>query len=298
MAKPPRLTLVERLDLPIHEASGVAVTRHSTGDRVVVVGDRTSVAAVATLRDGRPDEVETIDLTTVDGWPSRPGDSQFEAIACDGGTQVALLREDPAEVLVIDLADRRLLAHIPLLVPRWSALAGKWDDPSSRGEGLVLLRGGRLLVAKEKRPRALIEFGPAGTSPRGVGQDDLLAPDEAWTPPAGDAGYHALAVWKLKDAAKKTLGDISALAVGRDRALWLLSDKSGVVARLDLSTGLRRGGGTITNLDTVFRLPAGLAKPEGMAMLDDDTALIALDTPGPSSNGAVVRNPSGLEGQD
>lgn len=298
MAKPPRLRLVERLDLPIPEASGVTVTRHSSGYRVVVVSDRTSVAAVSTLRDGRPDDLETIDLVTVDGWPSHPGDSQFEAVACDGGTQVALLREDPAEVLVLDLDERRLLARIPLLVPPWSALAGKWDEKSSRGEGLVLLRGGRLLVAKEKRPRALIEFGPAGTSPRGVGPDDLLDPDEAWTPPDDDVSYNALAVWTLKDAAKKTLGDLSALAVGPDRALWLLSDKSGVIARLDLPAGLRRGGGTITSLDAVFRLPAGLVKPEGMAMLDDDTALIVMDTPDPASNAALVRRPAAMEGED
>jgi uncharacterized protein YjiK len=195
-------------------------------------------------------------------------------------------------VLVLDTDHRQVRAHISLVAPEWSALAGRWDDPSSRGEGLVLLRGGRLLVAKEKKPRALVEFGPIGTSPRGLSSRDFLAVDEPWPTPAGDVTYHALAVWKLRDAAKKALRDISDVAVGRDGALWLLSDKSAAVARLDLTDGLPRGGGAISSLDRVYGLPSGTRKPEGFAMVDDETLLVAMDTDQPRRNGLLVRRPA------
>lgn len=288
MAKPVRLALLEGIDLPVPEASSVVVARRSGGDHLLVVGDRSSVMAESRLHEGRPGTWHLIDLATVEGWPEHAGDSQFEALACDGGALAAVMREDPAEVLVVDTGARALRAHIRLLVPPWSALAGRWDDPSSRGEGLLLLRGGRLLVAKEKRPRALVEFGPAGTSPLGVGQDDLLGVDEEWDSPLGEVDYHALAVWRLKDAAKKSLGDISAIAAGRDRALWLLSDKSACVGRIELTERLARGGGTITSLSQTYRLPPEATKPEGFAMVDDDTALIALDTTRAHANGLLV----------
>lgn len=289
MAEPPRLSLVDRLDLPVPEASGVVVARRTDGDRLAVVGDRSSVVAVATVRDGRPVDWQTIDLTTVTGWPGVSGDSQLEAVACDAGSLVALMREDPAEVLVVDSVHRRLRARISLVVPPGSALAGKWDDASSRGEGLVLLRGGRLLVAKEKRPRALVEFGPAGSRPSGLSSDDLVAPDEEWSAPEGDVTFHALAVWKLRGSAKKALGDISDIGIGRDGSLWLLSDKSAAVARLDLSEGLPSHGGVISSLDPIYALPPGTPKPEGFAMVDDRTLLVALDTDKPRRNAILVR---------
>lgn len=289
MAKPPRLSLVDRLDLPVPEASGVVVAQRTDGDRLVVVGDRSSVVAVATVRDGRPVDWETIDLTAVTGWPSPSGDSQLEAVACDAGSMVVLMREDPAEVLVVDSAHRRLRARISLVVPSGSALAGKWDDASSRGEGLVLLRGGRLLVAKEKRPRALVEFGPASSSPGGLSSDDLVAADEEWSAPEADVTFHALAVWKLRGSAKKALRDISDIGVGRDRSLWLLSDKSAAVARLDLSAGLPSHGGVISSLDPIYALPPGTPKPEGFAMVDYRTLLVALDTDKARRNAILVR---------
>ena len=77
------------------------------------------------------------------------------------------MREDPPVVLVADTVTRDLRTEIHLTAPVGSVLDGQWDDASSRGEGLVLLRGGRLLVAQEKRPRALIEFGPVGAGAEG-----------------------------------------------------------------------------------------------------------------------------------
>lgn len=291
MPKPARLVAVRTVDLPVVEASGVVALAERDGTRVGVVGDRTTEVATTTYTDGQLGTWQAVDLADLDGWPDLGGSSQFEAIAVDGAGSVALLREDPPEVLVADTSSRRLVARVRLAAPPWSALAGKWDDPSSRGEGMVLLRGGRLLVAKERKPRALVEFGPSGSRAQGLSRTDFLDPGEPWAAPDGEARYHALAVWKLRDAAKKALGDISSLAVGPDRSLWMLSDKSACLARLSMDHPLPRAGGEIRHVDELYRLPADVAQPEGIAALDTNLVLLAMDTAEPRDNGLLLTRP-------
>lgn len=290
--KPPRLRLVARVDLPVFEASGIAVRHTDDQVRVLAVGDRTWHIVVGDYTgDGNIGEWRTLNLSGLVGWPAGGDESQFEAIAVDGGSLVALMREDPPVVLVADTTSRELLSTIKLVVPPNSDLGDRWDDPSSRGEGLVLLRGGRLLVAKEKRPRALVEFAPAGSRSTGLAKDSFLAPGEPWDAPTDDVEFVAVATWKLRGDAKRSIEDISALAVGSDRGLWLLSDKSRCVARISLDTPLSPGGGVIRALDEVFRLPKGTRKPEGIVALDDEHVLVAMDTDLTQANGLIVGRP-------
>ena len=92
-------------------------------------------------------------------------------------------------MLVANTGTREFRAEIRLTAPAGSVIDGQWDDASSRGEGLVFLRGGRLLVAQEKRPQALIEFGPVGAEPQGLSSDDLLGPGESWQAPSGRVDF-------------------------------------------------------------------------------------------------------------
>lgn len=290
--KPPRLVRTARVDLPVLEASGIAVRQVDGQTQLLLVGDRTAHVASGFYRpdDGFSDW-QTIDLSEVEGWPLPSLDSQLEAIAVDGGSLVALMCEEPPIVLVADTSTPKLQTQIRLVAPPGSPLDGHWDDASSRGEGLVLLRGGRLLVAKEKRPRALVEFAPIGSTPRGLSRDDFLAAGEPWDAPAGIVDYAAVAMWRLRGSAKDALGDISALSVASDRSLWLLSDKSRCVARLSLDTPLRPADGEIRHLDKVWRLPKGTEKPEGIAAIDDEHVLVAMDTNSTSDNGLIARRP-------
>lgn len=86
--------------------------------------------------------------------------------------------------------------------------------------------------------------------------------------------------------ARRIDGDIG---IGRDGSLWLPSDKSAAVAGLDLTAGLPSGGGVISSFDLLHALPAGTPKPEGFAMVDDRTLLVALDTDKPRRNATLVR---------
>jgi len=288
----PRLVRTGTVDLPVLEASALASRVVGGRMRVLVVGDRSACVGLADVEPG--DELDTwstLDLSTLDGWPNSDADSQFEAIAADGGHLVAVMREDPPVVLVGDTRTGSLRARITLTAPAGSPLHGKWDDPSSRGEGLVLLRNGRLLVAKEKRPRALVEFCPVNTAAQGISTGDFIGADEEWDAPVGDVEYVATSMWRLRHHAKKALRDISALGVGPDRGLWLLSDKSRAVGRLALTTPLRPDGSEITGLDELWRLPKGTKKPEGMVVIDEHRLLVARDTKSKHDNGIIVERP-------
>jgi hypothetical protein len=290
--KPPRLNLLAKVDLPVLEASGVAVRRVDGDVRVLAVGDRTwHIVAGEFDGDYGINEWRTLDLSGLADWQLGAGDSQLEAVAVDGGSFIALMREDPPVVLLADTTNGELLSKITLVAPPGSELSERWDDPSSRGEGLILLRGGRLLVAKEKRPRALIEFAPIGSRSLGLAQHDFLGPNERWDAPEGDVDFVATAMWKLRDDAKTALGDISALAVGSGRGLWFLSDKSRCVARLSLDRPLSPGGGAIRTFDEVWRLPKGTEKPEGISALASNRVLVAMDTDLTQANGMIVGRP-------
>ena len=287
--KPPRLVKTAKVDLPVVEASDLAVRTSGGRTVVLVVGDRTATVAAGAY-DGGFGDWATLDLSEIAGWPLS-GESQMEAIAADGGSLVAIMSEDPPVVLVADADARRFVAQIMLVAPPGSPLDGAWDDPSSRGEGLVLLRGGRLLVAKEKRPSALIEFSPAGTPAQGLSPDDFLGPDEAWDPPDGNVEFVATSVWPLGGSASDTLGDVSSLAVARDRSLWLLSDKSATVARLRFDRPLPPETGAIEEFAEAWRLPKRVEKPEGIAALDETRVLVAMDTGSTTKNGMIVERP-------
>ena len=102
--------------------------------------------------------------------------THIEAVCADGGGRVLLLQETPPRVELIDLKALEAVALIDLVMEGRDEIAQAWSDPKgSRGEGAVLLPGGHLLVAKEKKPAALIEFGPPHSRSRGLARGGALA---------------------------------------------------------------------------------------------------------------------------
>ncbi len=104
---------------------------------------------------------------------------------------------------------------------------------------MVLLPGGHLLVAKEKKPAAFIEFGPPNSRSLGLVRGGALA-NGAVADQKGRHGFVALAIWLPDKILAKTCADFSDLENGPDGRLYLLSDKSSTIARLD---DLPSGGG-------------------------------------------------------
>jgi hypothetical protein len=78
----------------------------------------------------------------------------------------------------------------------------------------------------------------------------------------------------------ETCTDFSDLEIGPDGYLYLLSDKSSTIARLD---NMRAGGGTATLLDA-WRLGDLDGMPEGLTFTAQGHAIVGLDTREPRRN--------------
>jgi hypothetical protein len=227
-------------DAPIPEVSGMCFADR----RLVLVGDRKPVVAWAPWTDG-PGDWTLLDVAALPGAPGEAG--QFEAVAHIGGDVVAILCEEPALLLAVDLDARAITGSWRLQVGL-DALDKSWrKDPNSRGEGLFF-GDDRVYVTKEKKPAAIVEFGPAGAAPCGEPKPGTWNP-----PPAGD--LVALAAWELD------LPDVSDVCVDAG-VIWLLSDKAGCRQPL--------GGEPIA-------LPPGFDKAEGLARTPQGDWLVTLD---------------------
>ena len=90
----------------------------------------------------------------------------------------------------------------------------------------------------------------------------------------------ALAIWVPDKTLAKTCADFSDLEIGPDGCLYLLSDKSSTIARLD---DLPAGGGSAALVDA-WRLDDLDGKPEGLAFTAQGHAVVGLDTRKPRRN--------------
>ena len=269
VAKPPKLKVRDVADVPLREVSGLTVH----GADLLAVGDHDPVVFSAPLGEWPP-RWRGIDLAGL-GLPD--GGTQFEAVASADGHTVLVLQEQPARVLQLDLSVPALLGQLQLDVPEGHRLRESWlGDRSSRGEALILTDRGHLIVMKEKNPAAILEFGPAGDAPVGWRRGGPTV-----APAPGDAAMTVLATWWPGEELTTWLPDISDAAIGPDGRLYILSDQGSSIARLPDS--LDPGGGTV-EAAAIWRIAESPAKAEGLAILDDGTPIVALDTRSPKRN--------------
>jgi hypothetical protein len=279
-----RLRVRRVVDVPLREVSGICLRRRRNGRMsLIAVGDR--VSKVAWFSQPRRDEGRIdwhiFSIAKLSGSLLPKRDSQIEAVCADGLGRVLLLQETPPRVEVVDPKGLKVVASIDLAVEGRSEIARSWSDPKgSRGEGMVLLSGGHLLVAKEKKPAAFVEFGPPSSRSRGLVRGGALANGEQWPIKKGHHRFVALAIWRPDKVLAKTCADFSDLEIGPDGCLYLLSDKSCTIARLD---DLPAGGGTAALLDA-WRLGDLDGKPEGLAFTTQGRAIVGLDTRKPRRN--------------
>ena len=167
-----------------------------------------------------------------------------------------------------------MVASVALDIPGHDELARSWaDSAGSHGEGVVFLPAGHLLVAKEKDPLALLEFGPPGAAPIGFARGGALSPGEARSIAPGDHRYVPLRSVARQGAPEGVRG-LQRSRIDPDGHLYLLSDKSDSIARL---SDLPAAGGTVVALAT-WRLGHLDGKPEGLAFTPNGRAIVGLDT--------------------
>src|SRR6516225_7939535 len=163
--------------------------------------------------------------------------------------------------------------------------------PTRRGRGAkewCYCPAGICSSPRRRSRRLSIEFGPPHSRSRGLVRGGALADGERW--PIKKGHHHrfvALAIWLPDKILAKTCADFSDLEIGPDGCLYLLSDKSSTIARLD---DLPAGGGTAALLDA-WRLGDLDGKPEGLAFTVQGRAIVGLDTRKPRRNLVLLEPP-------
>jgi hypothetical protein len=273
-----RLRAQRVVDVPLEEVSGICSHRSKNGRmHLIALGDRLAKLAWFSPPSSNSGQFDwhTRNMTELSGSMLPKHDPQIEAVCADGVGRILLLQETPPRVELIDPKALKVVASIDLAVEGRSDIAQSWSDPKgSRGEGMALLPDGHLLVAKEKKPAALIEFGPPQSRSRGLVPGGALADGARWPIKKGHHRFVALAIWLPDKKLANTCTDFSDLAIGPDGRLYLLSDRSSTIARLD---DLAAGGGTAALLDA-WRLGDLDGKPEGLAFTAQGQAIVGLDT--------------------
>ena len=215
------LRVVSRAALGLSELSAFAVREADGASELLCVGDREHDLLAIPLGDGAAlGEEARHDLRPL---VDAPGASGFEGLACDGAGRVLILQEGQCRVIVLAPGLARLEAAIELAVARDQPGFGReWaEDENARGEGLLLMQRGHLLVAKQKEPVCLIEFGPPGDAPSASrpgpcsGRGTKLALARRREDPVR---YEVLAWWRLSRPSAKRIESANDLALDEEAA--------------------------------------------------------------------------------
>lgn len=275
-----QLTVEDTADIDLLEISGLG-QRHRPGGsglQVLAVGDEEFTVLIADLEAGvTPRRFERLQLEHVLAEGEPAAGSQWEAADGDASGRVFILQEDPAVVFVLNPEMDELVCRIELIsrTPDGDDL-GLGESPNSQGEGLVLLRNGHVLIAKEKDPPVLMEYGPNEERPEGVAPDLLFATSDEFPLPANRrTQFGLLTVWRLSGSSEAEIKDISDIAVGPDEGLYLLSDESRCIAQLERTLDPEQEHLGVASL---WHLPSELEQPEGLVVTDERTPLVAIDS--------------------
>lgn len=268
-----RLSVIEWFDLPIREASGLCCATFDGVEHLVAIGDADTSVAWTPLVSERPSEWQVTSVADIEGLPDDLG--QFEAVADAGDGRLVIMGEEPALVVLIDPRAQRCDGWWRLVVREQPDFAQLWDaDENSRGEAMILLPDGHILVIKEKRPVMAVEYGPSGR--RSL---DRSRPASPWEPPAG----HELPVAHWADVVDAP-GDLSdCVAVGG--RIVAVSDQDRCLVVLDHSDETLVAGPPIS-------LGKKIEKPEGLAVTASGTWFVAMDTKTGSDSLVTIEPPA------
>jgi uncharacterized protein YjiK len=276
------LTIREVFDLQLAEVSGICERTAASGRprQLLAVGDDSHELLAGDLTPAVPAAFARHDLgPLLTGAGLETGtSSQWEGVDSDETGRVFVLREVPGTVFVFDPDLERLLHVLHLTVEDDPGEQEAWDaDENALGEGLLLLRNGHLFVVKEEKPRQLLEFGLPGERPQGLHADLLIGDTGRFpTPEAPETTFHMLSAWDLGGEALERVGDLSDVAIGPDGRIYLLSDESRCIARLQATVPPESG--TVA-VDRIWGLPERLRQPEGLVIGGDWDVLVAVDHP-------------------
>ena len=279
------LVVTDRYNVPIAELSGLAIARSvevtsgaadMDGIRLYAIGDASyDVASLVINSSSGHASIRLSNAAPVLG--KRGGNaSQWEAVATDNLDIICMLAEKQSEVSCLDLSLRKDLGTFKLDVSGIERLDRAWQDrPNSRGEGMILMKNGHVLILKEKQPSMLIEFGPKGDLPMGYGPNTFLRHGEAFAMPPSK-NWVALKAWEFSDRLGELASDASEITLGPDGRVYLLSQESSTLIRLEKVLKADEARITVDH-DAYWKLPAEIEKAEGLIIDADMRPWIGID---------------------
>lgn len=291
-----RLAIMERYNVPIAELSGLARVRPTADEteklKFYGVGDADYNVARIRINASGDAGIQLEDIAHMVGKHAKD-EFQWEAIAADGNDTVCMLSEKRGEIACLDNDLQEDRGSFSLDVSTIGFVESAWKArPNSRGEGMILMKKGHVLVLKEKQPSMLIEFGPEGDAPMGYGADTFLQEGEAFLglrmdnqKPVYRAGQPtpsirrrlvALKAWAFSEQLEKLATDASELTLGPDGRIYMLSQESAVLVRLE-KTLKPREDKVGADHGAYWKLPAGMEKAEGLVIDDQMHPWIGID---------------------
>ena len=283
---PPLLEVEATSRLELNELSAVCWRAGADPDAELVgVSDSEYRIAIGGADPAMSRSVSADLRTAVAEWTyDATGGSQWEGVAADGDGRVVVLQEHsgkrkrPPHVFVFSPSLERREATIALRVENADGgWARKWGaDKNARAEALVLMHRGHVLVVKQKDPVRLIEFGPGDDQPLGLDGAGFLSAPDAFEQPAEDfTAYRPLASWGVSRKDRSKLESVNDAAVV-DGAIFVVSRTSRVIARLESPD---HSSDEPVRVARRWRIPDAISYPEGLAIRQDLTPVVADDVP-------------------
>lgn len=258
----------EEFQVDVGELSGLASRLRSGVQQLIAVGDESADLHVIHLADTAVEGVASLPTS----YPAPRSGSNFEGVAADDQGNVVVVTERPPGVLILDehsFTGDRYAAHWCVRFDEATVRerSGMAPDQPLQPEGVLLLRNGHLLVAHEKDPIGLIEFGPPGDEPLGIHPSSYLEASEGFT--ARPPRLAALAWWSVTGG----IEDVSDIAAW-EGDLYLVSDQSRLIVRVAVKDLVP---GDEVELDRGWRLPDKFANPEGLTFAGSGELYVGLD---------------------
>ena len=286
-----KLRVLRTFFVPLKEISGMV---RGEANEIFVIGDDAPLLGVVT-NDGNELELTQTHNFTRTLWQkfflcpgaqndicselSRTITSEWEGLYYyPKSQQVGLLQESTGSILTFDRNMRSIKSHVVL---DFMLKTGKDTNSSnSLGEGFLPLASGRVLVAREKFPAAIVEFGTLGESPQGYQAKDTELADSLVTNDDAQDRHtlYPLHNWYFtpppRDEDEDTPCDLSDITTASNGKLYGVSQTCRQVYQFD-DLSPRRDKIKIT---AKWDLPNQMATAESLIIIEEGVFLVAVDT--------------------
>lgn len=270
------LRLIAKEIIPLKEISGMATFKENGQTEIALIGDnkpRILLKNEDKEYDFKNILVERFSLCQSEDFDDcnraiKKLTKNWEGLAVDGLMRFFALQEHSQAIVVMnrqmDKVEGVLHFNFAAAFSGAVAMGAKKIKRNALGEGLVLLKNGHVIIAKEAFPVAFVEFGPEGDSALGLNGDTLLGEGEAFAMKEG-VFHHKLVPLNTWTLATHGKCDISDLAIDENKTLLALSEDCLNIQRYDR---LVPGEEAVTR--DIYILPGEIKSPEALACVNGE----------------------------